>query len=441
MLRRSLTTLHATALVAGIIIGASIFVQPSVMTGLVPSVRGVLAVWAAAGALTLCGALIAAELASAFPLAGGVYVFLREAYSPAMGFLWGWAMYWSMHTGILAAIAMIFASYLGWFVPLGGAGLRLAAIGAIVVLSAINILGVRPGSLVQTGLTIGKVAAIGAIIAVAYAVGPRVPIPPPAAIVVSATPARAYALALVAGLFAFGGWHMVTYAAEETAEPERTIPRALIAGTILVTVCYMALNAAYFHVLPVARVIASPHVAADAADAVLGGGGAAIMAALVVVSTLGALAGVVLAGPRVYLAMARDGLLFGWLGQLHPRFRTPHRALLLQAAWAVVLVSTGTYRALFSRVVLTEWLFFTLMAVGVVVLHRRPGYAPAYRLRWHPAIPLVFAAAALYIVATQLAARPGEGVTGLLLVGAGWPVYHLWLRKRDPSTSVANNAD
>ena len=165
---------------------------------------------------------------------------------------------------------------------------------------------------------------------------------------------------------------MVTYAAEETRDPERTIPRALLVGVLVVTGCYIALNAAYFHVLRPDKIAASTRVAADAADAVLGRGGAAMMSAVVALSTFGALNGVILSGPRAYLAMARDRLLFAWAAAIHPRFRTPHRAILLQGAWAIVLVSTGTYRALFTRVVYTEWIFFALMAVGLMRLRRRP---------------------------------------------------------------------
>jgi len=173
MLSRSITPLHATALVVGIIIGASIFVQPSVITGTVPSLSAVYAVWIASGILTLFGALIAAELASAYPNAGGVYVFLREAFSPAIAFLWGWAMFWTMHTGIIAVIAMVFARYVSFFIPVGDVGLRVLAIVAIVALTAVNYLGVRQGSLVQTTLTILKVGAILAIIAAVFAIGPR----------------------------------------------------------------------------------------------------------------------------------------------------------------------------------------------------------------------------------------------------------------------------
>jgi basic amino acid/polyamine antiporter, APA family len=439
MLSRSITALHATALVVGIIIGASIFVQPSVITGAVPTVEGVYAVWIVSGILTLFGALIAAELASAFPHAGGVYVFLREAFSPAVAFLWGWAMFWTMHTGIIAVIAMVFARYVAFFISVGDAGLRVIAVAAVAALTAVNYIGVRQGSLVQTTLTILKVAAIVGIIIVAYAIDPRPETPVatvgfPGGSRAAPITATQFPLAVVAGLFAFGGWHMVTYAAEETREPEKTIPRALFVGVLIVTACYVALNAAYFHVLTPDKIAASSRVAADAADAVLGTGGAAFMSLVVVVSTFGALNGVILSGPRAYLAMARDRLLVAWAAAIHPRFRTPHRAILLQGVWAAVLVSTGTYRALFTRVVYTEWIFFALMAVGLFRLRARQSYEPAYRVWGYPYVPTIFIASSAYIVVNQIVHDPKESAVGLLLVLAGLPIYYLWLRNPSPST-------
>jgi APA family basic amino acid/polyamine antiporter len=418
--------MQATALVVGTIIGASIFVQPSTVTGAVPSVLGIIAVWILAGMLTLGGSLIAAELASAFPVTGGVYVYLTRAFSPAVGFIWGWAMFWTMHTGIIAVIAMVFARYMGVLVPLSDVGLRAVAAGAIVVLSAVNYVGVRQGSGLQTALTIAKVLAIAAVIVAAFALGPRVSFTPSPEGLVSP---RGFLLAIAAGLFAFGGWHMVTYAAGEMIDPQRTIPRALIAGTILVTACYVLLNTAYLHVLPLASVAHSTRVAADAADAVLGRGGAALMAVLVVVSTFGALAGIVLAGPRAYLAMAQDGLLFRRFAEVHPRYQTPHRAIVLQGVWACVLVATGTYGVLVARVVYTEWIFFAAMAIGLLILRRRSGFAASFRAPLGSLLPVSFAAAALLVAANQIVAAPLDSLTGLALVLLGWPVYRLWARR------------
>lgn len=432
-LRRAIGLPHATALVVGTIIGASIFVQPSEVTGRVPSLTGSMAVWLVSGILTLLGALVVAELGAAFPKTGGVYVFLRELFSPLLGFLWGWAMFWTMHTGILAAIAMVFARYLGYFVPLGPVGGKLAAAGAILTLTVINLLGVKPGSRLQTTLTVIKLVAVVLLVIAGVAFGPAhtpaVSDAPGGSSVSPVSPAD-FLLALAAGLFAYGGWHMVTYSAGETHQPRRTLPRALVSGTLIVTACYMALNAVYFRVLPLETVIHSDRVAADAADVILGSGGGAVLSALVIVSTFGALSGIVLAGPRVYLAMAEDGLLPRWAGRIHPRFRTPHVAILLQGLWASVLAVTGTYRALFTRVVYTEWIFFGLLALGIYRLRRRRQQPSSQTFQVPLWVPGVFALAAFAVVANQLLSEPRESLIGLGFVLLGAPVYWIITRGR-----------
>jgi APA family basic amino acid/polyamine antiporter len=424
-LRPSLRLTHATAMVVGTIIGASIFVQPSEITRQMPSVAGVVAAWIGAGLLTIAGALVAAELASAFPETGGVYVFLKEAYSPVVGFLWGWAMLWSMHSGIIAAIAVVFARYLAVFVPIGEVGTRVAAVGLIVALTAVNIAGVRQGGLVQNLFTAAKLAAIVALVAAGLLWPAGTATTGGAA---GSASFRGLVLAVAAGLFAYGGWHMVTYTAGETVDAARTIPRALLAGTIIVTACYAGLNAIYLRVLPLEAVRASTHVAADAARALFGAGGATLVAGLVLVSTFGAINGIILVGPRVYYSMARDGLLFDWLGAVHPVLRTPHLALITQAVIASALAATNTYGTLFSRVVYTEWIFFAAMAWGLVRLRRRAGYRPAYRVPLYPIVPAIFIVASLVIVVTEVAASPAGSAIGLGLVLLGLPVYFLWSR-------------
>lgn len=429
-LRRAIGLPRATALVVGTIIGASIFVQPSEVAGLVPSIPGIFVVWLASGLLTLCGALLCAELASAYPSAGGVYAFLKEGFSPAIGFMWGWAMFWSMHSGIVAAISVVFARYVGHFVPFDDTGLRLVALGGIVVVSALNYVGVRIATAVQTGLTAAKIAAIVLIIVVGLTLGAGLPAHFQGVTQAAPIGLQHFALALIAGLFTYGGWHMVTYAAEETDQPARTLPRALIIGVLLVTACYVALNLVYLYVLPLDRVVASTRVAADAADAVLGSGGASIVAVLVILSTLGALTGVVLVGPRVYYAMSRDGVLFEWLGALHPAYGTPHRAIVIQALWSAVLVWTGSFRWLFRTVVFTEWAFFGAMAVAALLLRRRASYAPAYRMWGFPAVPILFALACALVAFARVIAEPRDSVLGVLFVLAGYPVYLIWTRRR-----------
>ena len=441
-LRREIRLPHATALVVGTIIGASIFVQPSEITSQVPSVAGVFLVWLLSGVLTVCGALVCAEMASIFSRTGGVYVYLSEAFSPAIGFLWGWAMFWVMHSGIIAAIAIVFARYVGFFISLGDVGTKAVAIGAILALSAVNYAGVKHGARLQALFTLGKLLAIVLIILLGFALGGGTDTsltatgsPAPGNTVTAAaagTPMtlEGFIAALVAGLFAYGGWHMVTYSSEETVAPRKTIPRALWLGTAIVTLIYVGMNAVYLYVLPLETVASSTRVAADLADALLGFGGGAVMSGLVIFSTFGALSGIILAGPRVYYAMAQDGLLFPSAGRVHPRFRTPGRAIGLQAVWASVLVGTGTYRALFSRVIYTEWLFFGLLAIGLIRLRGRGDLKRGYSIWGYPVIPIVFALSSFFIVLNHIAANARDSVYGLSLVLLGLPVYVLWASKR-----------
>ena len=443
----SLTRLNAIALVAGTIIGASIFVQPSEIAQHLSRPVDIMLVWLACGVLTLFGALVCAELASAFPRTGGLYIFLRETFSPLAGFLWGWAMFWVMHSGIIAIIAMVFARYATQVVPVGDTGARAIAVIVILGLSALNYVGVRAGSRVQTVLTCAKILAIGAIVVVGFALMATGRVSPfdgaqgapstsreapvvgsdPVRGAMSGVPVSDFLLAMVAGLFAYGGWHMVTYTAGETVMPARVIPVALMIGVAIVTACYVALNLLYLAILPLDTVRSSTRIAADAADAAVGRGGAAMMAGLVMLSTFGALTGIVLAGPRVYYSMAKDGLTFRWLGYVHPTYRTPSRAIVAQAVWASLLAATGVYRQLFIRVIYTEWLFFALMAAGVFALRRRPDYRPVYRMWGYPAVPLVFIAASLVIVINQIVRDPIDALTGLGIVAIGAPAYYLWV--------------
>ena len=429
-LRRVMGLPQATAMVAGTIIGAAIFVQPAEITGQVPSGSGIFLVWLIAGILTFFGALVCAELSSIFTQSGGVYIYLKEAFSPSIGFLWGWSMFWSIHSGIIAAIAVIFARYVAFYAALSDTAIKVIAIGVIVVISAINYLGVKQGSTVQTLFTLGKVVAIVFIVILGFVFGSKVP----EHVVTKGIASNEisishFFLALVAGLFAFGGWHMVTYNSEETINPRRTIPHALMLGTVIVTVCYIAMNAVYMHILPLKVIASSKRIAADAANAVLGYGGGSFMSALVIFSTFGALTGIILCGPRVYYSMARDGLLFRWIGEIHSRYRTPHRAIIIQAVWSSILVATGTYKKLFTRVIYTEWLFFGLMTIGLFLLRRRSGITRRFNTWVYPVIPTIFILSSVVIVANQMISDPLESLFGLAIVLVGLPVYFIWIKR------------
>ena len=411
-------------MVAGTIIGASIFVQPSEIARHVETPAQIMVVWIVCGLLTLCGAMVCAELASAFPHTGGVYVFLRDTHSPLVGFLWGWAMFWSMHSGIIAAIAIVFARYASVFIPVDDTGVRAIAVVLILILSVLNYAGVQPGGRVQTFLTAAKVAAIVIVVVIGCLLGTSPPQTHAVALTSDVGLLREFLLAMVAGLFAYGGWHMVTYTAGETMMPTRAIPVALVVGVTMVTICYIALNLVYLRVLPLEVVRSSTRIAADAADAVVGRGGSAVLAVLVMISSAGALTGIILTGPRVYYSIAQDGLAPGWLGYIHPVHRTPSHAIAAQALWASGLAATGVYRQLVARVIYTEWLFFALMAAGLFMLRRRADYAPEYRVRGYPLVPVVFIVASLTIVVNQFAIDPREATVGLGLVLLGVPVYY-----------------
>ena len=413
-------------MVAGTIIGASIFVQPSEIARHLDTPGTIMAAWIACGVLTLFGAFVCAELASAFPQTGGMYVFLRETFSPLAGFLWGWAMFWSVHSGIIAVIAVVFGRYAAVLLPPEArtdVTTRALAIGVILILSGINYVGVRSGSRVQTALTVVKVAAIAALVVGGFLFAA----PTAGAWEPSATPANGvspFVLAMVAGLFAYGGWHMVTYTAGETTMPAKTVPAALVVGVGIVTACYVLVNLVYLRLLPLDAVRASTRIAADAANVVLGRGGEMMLGVLVILSTVGSLTGIILTGPRMYFSMAGDGLAPRALAHVHPTFLTPTVAIVAQAIWASVLAGTGAYRQLFTRVVYTEWLFFALMAAGLFVLRRRADYHPEYRTWGYPVVPIVFVVASLGIVIHQFVIDPREAAFGLGLVALGVPVYY-----------------
>jgi APA family basic amino acid/polyamine antiporter len=441
-LRRSMGLAAATSMVVGIIVGAFIFVQPAEVTRLVPSRHGVILVWLVSGVLTLCAALVCAELARLFPETGGVYVFLRQIYSPALAFLWGWGMFFVMHAGILAAIAVVLARYAGYFFGLGDAGIRVLAIVAILLVSFIQYLGVKPGSAVQVTLTTAKLCAIAVMCALIFILGGHAhhAVPASAEQPVDLT---SFGLAVAAGLFAFGGWHMVSYSAGETRDPERTIPRALIYGVVIVTACYTLLNAAYLYVMPLSAVATSTRVAADAMERVLGPAGGKAITVVIIVSALGALNGIALAGPRVYYAMAQDRLAFRWMAALHPKRQTPYLAITAQAVWACLLAATNSYRALFTRVIYTEWLFFALLAAGIFVLHRRGQYTPKYLAVGYPLLPIVSLGTSAAIACNQIYAAPRDSFIGLGLLLLGLPVYFFWAHRnttqhaaRGPSTNA-----
>jgi APA family basic amino acid/polyamine antiporter len=287
---------------------------------------------------------------------------------------------------------------------------------------------VKPGSAVQVVLTAAKICAVVLLCALIFTLGKSAHHD----VIASADQPihfASFGLAVAAGLFAFGGWHMVSYSAGETRSPERTIPRALIIGVLIVTACYTLLNAAYLYVMPLGSVAISTRVAAEAMGRVLGPAGGRAITLVIIVSALGSLNGIALAGPRVYYAMAQDGLAFRWMAALHPKRQTPYLAIAAQAVWSCVLAATNSYRALFSRVIYTEWLFFALLAAGIFLLHWRGQYKPKFLAFAYPLLPAVSLFTSAAIAVNQIWAAPRDSFIGLGLLLVGLPVYFLWAHR------------
>jgi APA family basic amino acid/polyamine antiporter len=444
LLRRGIGRLDATALVVGSMIGSGIFIVSAESARLLGSSGWLLAAWAIAGVLTLSAALCCAELAAMLPKSGGQYVFLREAYGPLAGFLFGWAMVLVIQTGTIAAVVVAFAKFLGvlapgvtdvpWFRlgPLALTPVRLTAIAAIAALTVANATGLGAGTATQNVSTAAKIAVLGALALGGVLLGRALPetggavMPRP----VDASFGVVLATAMVGPLFSQSAWNNVTFASEEVKDPARTLPFALLAGCATVTGLYVLTNAAYVRTLGLSGIqrAAEDRVGTAAAEALFGGGAAGVMAAAIMVSTFGCANGLILSGARVSFAMARDGLFFRRLARLN-RASVPAAALWLQAAWASLLVLTGTYSQLLKYVISADLLLYVLLVVAVIALRRRhPEWPRPFRTPAYPWLPLFYAAAGLSLIAALLAGNPSTTWPGYALLLSGVPIYFLWKR-------------
>ncbi len=430
-LLRALGLGQASAIVVGIMIGSAIFIVPAEITRLVGSERAALGVWLVAGALSLFGALSFAELAAMMPQAGGQYIYLREGYGPMVSFLCGWMFFLIQQSGGIATLAVGLAQYLGNFFPFTAWQQKAAAAGAILVLTAINYRGVRQGGRLQSVLTGLNVGIVAALAAVGFALARR----PAGGAGPLAAPSglgflSSFGVAMVAAFWAYEGWNNVTFAAGEVERPQRNLPLALIAGTSAVIAIYLALNLLYYHVLAPAEIARSPRVAADAAARVLGPRGSQGVAAAIVIAVFGSLNGSILAGARVYYAMAKDGLFFRWCAAVHPQFRTPHLALVVQGLWSSFLVLLAGYERLFTFTVFAAWVFYALTAFAVVILRRtRPEAERPYRVWGYPAVPAAFVLGSAWFLVNTLIEKPLEAGAGTVIVALGVPVYFLWKKR------------
>ncbi|HTO73128.1 MAG TPA: amino acid permease [Gemmatimonadales bacterium] len=433
---RRLGLFSGTMTVIGGIIGSGIFMNSAIVAQRVGSGELTLAAWILGGAIAMVGALCFAELGARMPRAGGGYSYLRSAFGPIPGFLYGWALLLVMATGAMAAVAVTFASYATALLGLSPSFTNPIAIGAIVLLSFINIVGVEPGAVTQNLFTVLKLAALAALIGAGLFLHPGTIEQVQAAAVPVAAP-TGWALvvgmgtALVPVLFACGGWQQTNFIAEEIIEPEKNLPRALILGVLTVVAVYVLANVTYLKAMGPAGLAASKAPAADAMRILVGPGGATLISAGIALSTFGFLGLVILVTPRVYQAMAADGLFFSSFARLHPKFRTPVTAIVFQSVWAVILLETGSYGELLDYVVFCDWIFFGLAVATLFVFRRRDpaDKASGFRVPGYPVIPILFILAAIYVVLGSVASNLHNAIRGVILLALGVPVCLFWQRR------------
>ncbi|HYL35828.1 MAG TPA: amino acid permease [Bryobacteraceae bacterium] len=444
-LKRDLGIWSAAAIVVGTVIGSGIFLVPNSMVKNVGTPGMVFAVWIFGGMLSLFGALSYAELAAAMPEAGGEYVYLREAYGPLWGFLYGWTQMWVAKSGSIATLATGFFIYLAnfqpelekiWVVvplPLGESGHpleirygQLLAMAVIGVLGLINYLGVRVGGNVQVTVTLVKIGLIGAIIVVGLATSHggsanyRTSVPAPGGV-------TGFFAALVAALWAYDGWNNVAMVASEVRRPQRNLPLALILGTLSVIGLYLLTNLAYFRVLPAQAVAATDRVAGEMMHRILGSPGAAGVSIAAMISIFAALNGSILSGARVPFAMARDGLFFRRVARVDPEHRTPGVSILVLTAWSALLVLSGRYDQLYTYVIFASAILYGMATASVIVLRfKRPDWPRPYRTLGYPLIPVVFVLGIACLVVSTLLKSPRESLLGLVLIALGLPFYRYW---------------
>jgi APA family basic amino acid/polyamine antiporter len=446
---RGLGAWDAALVTIGSVLGTAVFITTADVARILPHPGLVVGLWAIGGALTLAGALTYAELGGMFPEAGGIYVYLKEAYGPLWGFLFGWASFLIIMSGGLAALAAGFGEYLGSFLPFFSTshvlfalpvldwtwsvnGGQLAGALAIAFLTVINYLGLREGAGVQNAVTVVK---IGSIVGLAVC-GLLVPAPVSAHLLAplpAAATASAFGVAMIAVLWGYDGWYGATFLAGEMRRPARDLPLGLLTGTLTVTVLYVLMNVVYVRALPVEAMGAAPRIGEAAAAVLFGSTGARLVSLAVVFSTFGCLSSTILYCTRIYLAMARDGVFFRSMARIHPRHRTPSVSIVTQGVWAIALTFSGTYEQLYTYVVFAVFVFHAATGVAVFVLRRRrPEQPRPYRVWGYPVVPVVFILTSMAFVANTLVERPMESLWGLGLLVLGLPAYFFWRSRPAP---------
>ena len=416
-------------------IGSGIFLVPGPIAGQLHSFSAILLVWAVGGLLSLSGALSLGELGAMFPGAGGLYVYLRQAFGRPLAFLYGWGLLSMIQTGSIATLAVGFSLYLSRLFPLSRAGQKATGIICILVLTVVNCLGLRLGKLVQNVSTTAKLAGLTLLFLLLIWRGHmyhlRSSFLPAVPLAHSIVP---FGTALIAVLWAYEGWHAVSFTAGEFRSPVRDLPVSLFVGTALCAVIYLLLNVAYYSVLTPLALRNTDHAAATAVQAVYGSGTTVLISVLILTSILGAMNGLVLTGPRVYYAMGRDGTFFRRLGETNQRFRTPISAIVTQGIWASSLTLLGSFQQLFTYVIFTAWIFYGLTVAGVIVLRlRKPDLPRSFRVPGFPWPPILFILAALGITLSTIMTEPMHAFIGIGVILAGVPLYLVFRRVEGPA--------
>ena len=433
-LERTLGLRDLILLIIGTVIGSGMFIVPgAVLRQVQGGVALAMLVWLAGGILSLLGALTYGELAAMNPKAGGIYIYIRDCFSPLPAFLYGWTLFLVISSGSIATLAVAFSAYLGEIVPLTSALNKLIAVGMIAVVTAVNVLGTRESSNLQNWTTAIKVAAILIMSTVLLWLGrgfseTGVNLWPAGA---GASLASGFGLAMIGVLWAYEGWQYVTFSAGETLNPQRNFPRALLIGSAALIGIYLLANVAYLAALGPIKAAQTDSIAATAVTAVVSPWASKLVALAILISIFSAANGIALTAPRVYYAMARDGLFFHRLAEVHPRFHTPAFAVLAGSAWAAILAATGTFEQLLTYVVFTGWLFYALGAATIFIYRRRRAeVASPYRVPGYPWTPLLFILAAAAIVINTMATQPLRAAVGLGVVLLGAPAYLIWRPRR-----------
>lgn len=428
-LARRLGLFDATMIVMGGIIGAGIFINPYVVARQVHTPALILTPWIVGGVIALAGAFVYGDLADRKPDVGGQYAYIRDAFHPMAAFLYGWTLLLVTQTGGMAAVAMTFAAYLRELTGLA-TGTAVLAVATLLALTAINCLGVRAGSNVQSALMLLKIVAVGVLVVIG--VGATNATPQPMSLPGSSSvPVVPLAAAMVPVLFAYGGWQTSTFVSGEMKAPRRDLPRALLIGVLGVVVLYVAVNVACLHVLGPAGLAATTTPASEVMRRVLGAPGARLIAAGIAISTVGFLSQGMLTAPRVYFAMAQDGLFFRSVAYVDARTRAPVVAIAVQGVWASVIALSGQYEQILNYVVALDAVFFGLAGAALLVFQRRdPQPAGAFRMPGHPWTTIVFVAAFWALALNTIARNPRSAGIGVLILLAGVPAYFFWTRRR-----------